>query len=1241
MRRWLAVGFACVAAVLSSTAAVGIGADEPPRADVPQGTDDSLLHDSPARRLLERRAGAASDAALEARRSRGSAEERQERQDSRRKYADLSDVGARDVLRSAYANSLVAPAHRPLADSRLIRADGLRTGVIEKDGKHFVVDSTTPIFSRTPGGSLVPVDLRLERRQGRFEPVAGSLPVELGATLDDGISLAPDAPTLEFEGHPDAAAEPLGGGLVYPNVREDTDLIVRVLPSGVETFDILRSAGSPQQWDVSLSGPGGSLEEAGRGSFRVVRDGDVVGRFGAPAATDADGVQVDVEAALVDERTLRLSVRHREHDVRYPVAVDPVYEWYSWQNGSTNYDNWQFSAANWTFRGFTGPGWNGNGLYVHSNGGTNFYWHNQSGYWTYWPLAGTSIANWGVAFMDHRILRNDAGAVCQFAGLMRTSDNQWHQSYTNCGSYFGASVYHSNSQGTATKFMTGSYHGGDAWRDFVTKAGHVELQLTDPGPPSVTPHAPPVSWTKNPSVSASTYDLGFGVREVRLNGAAKYSRNCNGTHTGGLCQRDPLVSATVNDGITTLNWDAADGAGARASASSAPKIRVDRQPPTLQITGDLRTLTADLDGRDLFDIRVEASDGNPSGPESARRSGVKSLRLLVGGVEQPLEIAPRTCGPDSCAMVGSYELDTDDLAEGPHTVRVETRDYLDHLAFTEWTINVPRDNVYAGEVASWRTSVQQQVDEALPAVPLSAPMPTPPDAWTRENECRASEAALRACFETNGTWGQDVRDWLQENGGPAINADSLPEYPVFRYAQAPEFQPDFTAATAGAWDVAKRAGTSAAAILTVDLSLAEPVSPADVTSLSTTLGFNSVEIVRGVYDPAGAAITAETEHPAGTLLSAQIETFYESHRANAVAVREDLAAMEGNVLDADELADIQQAVSDADAAAASLAARDPFVTALRIQALPTDLLDALVDADVPVKSMIVVPDATDVTPADFEPLPTNSETIQFTAPPSAGATTGGSSRSASTTATASRRRGQTCADRHETQRPHGVSSTFLPSRWEMKVALTGGPDDDGLYVKRNSLFFRWYTDRSLSYFCSDKAGDRGFEPETKPFASGNRWSTNWDGNSEFFTRLPRPYKDDLACGPGCITDGEGDTGVYTPPRYPDFAIGTAYGRYLRYGDVYWSIFRTNRGERNDGTAVIRGQQVTRPYARFHGVYCKSRSIPAKGNDDKYCMFKRTTRCVEHIPLRTQSPVHRRIDWRSAGNANRCDVQPNP
>lgn len=578
----LVLGLGAVAA----GAAVGSAPD--PRVSPPPAGLSPLDPGQPAADELAEAAREAGRRAERRRAERQLPAAKAEREASRRAHRGLSRAGALALAAERFEGSATAPGLRPFAGTDGVEPLNRFAARVTRDGRSSVIVSDGPLAA-DDGGELDPLDLRLERRGDGFVPASALAPVVLGGRLGEGIR-APGGVTLEHAGAADVAGEKVRGAVVYPSAGPDHDVVVRPTVDGVELYDVLRSEDSPEELSVSVRAPGGArLRQADdpKEGFDVVRGGEVAGRFGLPFAVDADGVPVDVETAI-DGATLRMVVRHRGRDLRYPILVDPPYavsESFDWHcstppcspdiewNGRAG---WYFEADAPTSRfwsGIKGPdAWLGGGLSIEPGSGGTWFDDGEYAYWRYRSVGQTRIV---AASVMSSLAAATGSSLCLFRGISGWSKEGayvWEVNEgpnTMCGDGHpdvccGDEWMHQTASWSVkgrlwNNLLSGIYFRFGGHRSFfVHRTTQAFVELWDDEDPAITADVP-AGWTRQTSFTARASDAGTGVREVSFNGSSQTS-TCTGTRQA-LCPPERSVTATLPQGATAIDAIAYDGTG--------------------------------------------------------------------------------------------------------------------------------------------------------------------------------------------------------------------------------------------------------------------------------------------------------------------------------------------------------------------------------------------------------------------------------------------------------------------------------------------------------------------------------------------------------------------------------------------------------------------------------------------------------------------------------------------------------
>lgn len=642
----------------------------------------------------------------------------------------------------------------------------------------------------------------------------------------------------------------------------------------------------------------------------VVRDGEVLARVAPPLVVDADGTRVSSWYEL-DGDDLVMRFPHRSLDVKYPLLADPqVTETFSsgqWRSPDDAYPNvttvWrhisnspvdmafavnccgrsglqiglfqntaypQGVVGQWYFRAYP------DSYIVRADFGGLESITDGSSLYTGVSSAQGSWEDVGFEYGDFNgrtVVRggngdNNAANLGLFSESGTARSSGAFVGMTNATVYLGdrhpptySAISHSYDTGTWTNASAASvgFHVHDNGLGFKK----ISVVRTDRGDPNdgtaANDYTVGVAYTDEPANSPAggcTGNRRYGCLH-EFDSYYEGSENLNPDYTSEGLFRYPVSG--LPEGANTLRFDTQEVAGEQ-TVSHGPNwnVKIDRTAPELSIVGDLRDLeSVDESGRDLFSLHIDATDGNPTGPPSTRRAGVSSIRAFVetGGTyaEQPLEINPRSCGDDSCAMGADFELDTDDFNEGLHHVRVESRDALDHLAQQEWTIQIGRGNYYDSKLVAWEQSTRQAIDAANP-LPIVGTFPDAPRRWSDPAACRDSTAAMQSCFDANQTWAHQVRDFLQTNPMLTKRPDSLPTPPIFEYARS-QVARNLTVSASGAFTVVTSAASGLAGNLRVAVSFDRPLKADEITDLFPDIDVKTNMALTSNFEPGDANIS--------------------------------------------------------------------------------------------------------------------------------------------------------------------------------------------------------------------------------------------------------------------------------------------------------------------------------------------------------------------------------------------------
>jgi tripartite motif-containing protein 71 len=661
------------------------------------------------------------------------AEAVRQREESRYAFADLSAAESRELLLSTFAVELETLNNEParfLSDAQLVRPlgeDEVAATVME-DGDGMLLDASIPVRTEDESGELRKVDLTLEPAPGGFEavnplsevliPASVDQPVEIG---EKGLAVSP----VDVSGESDA--ELLGDkNVFYPEALgpgSDADRLISPIAGGVEIFDLLRSAESPEVLRFAIELPeGAELRSDGYGGATILSGKESVASIPPPVAVDAQGTPVPVELS-VEGSAVALHVPHRNADVAYPLLVDPTIQedWYNynWFNGHNHQalDNgsWTYEESHSWIGGSTNciyACWGGRGLYVSMPGGGNFG-GNQYGQWRYSaPNSSSFLAGaWANPFV-----RQDHG--CPSSKYPQPHDyvGMWHNGVWNRVLNNEAINNGSNDiQSWGSTFIVGLHTGGGGyympcWRDLGL--GGAVIWLDDWQYPVIDSVSGivPGKWFSDKvplSIVVKASDTGLGVRRISLHPESYAPIHDNiGGCTGLYAHRCPpapgvkfdFTSKSLGEGIRTLNASTEDPTGKAWGPYPIGPTMVDRTSPEITLEGQLAKATDEegsketQDGAEnlplpVYSLTIKTTDGSTES-NITKRSGVKDIRVSLDGEElavpwQPLSECPQTsCKRDVTYSFGLSEIET----AGLHKLEITAVDFAsnEHVRHIEF-----------------------------------------------------------------------------------------------------------------------------------------------------------------------------------------------------------------------------------------------------------------------------------------------------------------------------------------------------------------------------------------------------------------------------------------------------------------------------------------------------------------------------------------------------------------------------
>lgn len=603
-----------------------------------------------------------------------------------------------------------------------------------------LIESTLPLRTETADGKEEPVDLSLQSPEGEggeLRPENPLTDLEIPAQLGEGIALSDVGVEIEVLGAP-AAQTPTNVDqeyAFYPNVAENTDLIVSPIPTGVETMTQVRSADAPRTTTYRLSLPAeDSLKPTNSGGAEVVQNGRSLVAIPPPSATDAAGNPVPVEME-VDGTDLSVSISPGPSTV-FPILVDP---WYIVEQGNTGnmLAAWTPSSTSpstygpWPYARWWGPSLPGLDL---TSGSPNPSYSGTHADWSYWvpryaedltkygSAPSTFIAQWnseGVFFLPWG---NNANYPALVLGLIRPGigwgggENYVHyggegeMAMANNHAYVPNKFGLEDVKGADMNLVTYEYEPQTKGRD--TYILNSAIYLTDPDAPSILELPKGTKWTTGASPVAIPYkfqDLGLGVRSagIRLPGEPLFRLGwgadfgCAGTSLQP-CPREVksteagkpgllYVPNQLPTGIDTLEVQVGDPTWEYGHiAAKNVDVKVDNTAPEISLSGPLTEQDFKGTLSSEYPLEISAEDGDSHTPQS----GVKKVEVKVDGKKITMaKEAPwnPNCQTQNCRFTGSWTLKAAELAVGSHEVEVLATDAVGQTATTALEIELGQE----------------------------------------------------------------------------------------------------------------------------------------------------------------------------------------------------------------------------------------------------------------------------------------------------------------------------------------------------------------------------------------------------------------------------------------------------------------------------------------------------------------------------------------------------------------------
>jgi RHS repeat-associated protein len=583
-----------------------------------------------------------------------------------------------------------------------------------------LVESTLPLRTENAEGKVEAVNLALESPEGsggELQPQNPLAELTIPAHLGEGISLGGVQIAVAGAAQERAPTNVEEQFAFYPNVAENTDLLVTPTPTGVETMTDIRSAEAPTATTYELSLPAGAeLRPTKFGGAEVIEGGQGIILIPPPTATDAAGDPVQTELSISGD-SLTVAIEP-DQSTSFPVLVDPgfLYENSEWAFGHASMAGWTSSTTN-SSATLPVPYWIWNSAYP----GLDLSWgfggnaHNgDTSSWNYTvprsaedASVGKTPSTWIYIWTAEDIFfsknGNNAGWPALVWGI--TAPAGWVSDRVHTGSeaewntwHNGESIVNEGSNGTAKSalmaMMTGEEEDPAKRRDAYIGASY--MVLVDQDAPTLTSKLEAPTHWMNTTAEPITYaveDAGLGVKSAWASYEAEpepgwgFELPCTGTNVSPCPRTARSGTAGKDETQATLHYDptklptgkdrvifafgdpmaSVAGSGEHATGGIV-ELKIDHTAPEVTLTGALTEQEKLGTLKTEYPLNIKAVDGTEADPQS----GVAKVEVKVDGKTK--QTWNPGCASENCSFSNAWTLKTSEYTAASHEVEVLVTD---------------------------------------------------------------------------------------------------------------------------------------------------------------------------------------------------------------------------------------------------------------------------------------------------------------------------------------------------------------------------------------------------------------------------------------------------------------------------------------------------------------------------------------------------------------------------------------